>query len=310
MNLKYHQLGFVFLWITLLFYFSLTSQSQTTNVQNSFSQELKFCHYLQHQSLFDEAATALQQLAQTPNLTPQQTDSLSYSLGWAYYSQKELSLANAAWQPISLQSPLFLPAHFFRAYNLAHLEKFDSAAQLLANTPLPPVNSPDDSLLMRQLTQFQLAGFALLQRKLDSYQHHIQQYSFANTYQLAQYATQLEQCASQARAIRRKSPAIAGTLSALVPGLGKVYAGKWKQGIAAFLPVALLGAQAAENIYKRGWKSPPSLLFTGLFSIFYIGNIWGSSLTVHTQNRQLNHDLDQRILLNIHLPLRFIFDAD
>ena len=102
----------------------------------------------------------------------------------------------------------------------------------------------------------------------------------------------------------RRSPWVAGTLSALVPGLGKVYAGNLGEGIAAFLVTGSLIAVTAENWVKEGptnWKT----IAAGLLStVFYVGNIYGSVATVKVNLRDYNNRNDVQILYDIHIPLR------
>ena len=41
-----------------------------------------------------------------------------------------------------------------------------------------------------------------------------------------------------------------------------------------------MGAVAGENYLKLGIKHPQTLFFSGLFGLFYVGNIWGSAVSV------------------------------
>ncbi len=79
-----------------------------------------------------------------------------------------------------------------------------------------------------------------------------------------------------------KSEIAAGVLSAIIPGSGKVYAGKTGDGITAFLVTGLLTFLAVDNFnanhQTRAW------IFTGLASAFYAGNIYGSVVAVQQYN--------------------------
>ena len=104
--------------------------------------------------------------------------------------------------------------------------------------------------------------------------------------------------------IKKKSPALAAGLSAVVPGLGKVYAGRPRHGLAAFLPCAVLGFEAAEAYKNGGWKDPRFLICSSLFSVFYIGNIYGSALTVKAVRNETINDARYRIQADLVLSLR------
>jgi TM2 domain-containing membrane protein YozV len=97
-------------------------------------------------------------------------------------------------------------------------------------------------------------------------------------------------------------------MSAIIPGSGKIYAGQLGQGIAAFLQNAIFGLQAYEGLQKDGIKSPRFIIYGGLFTLFYIGNVWGSALSVQIKRREFNEKVDEQIIFDMHIPLRTIFN--
>ena len=83
----------------------------------------------------------------------------------------------------------------------------------------------------------------------------------------------------------RKSPRLAGFLSAVIPGSGHLYTGEKKQALFAFLTNALLifGTYEAFNneLYVAGG-------FLSLFAInYYTGNIFGALNSAHKYNRRV-----------------------
>lgn len=105
-----------------------------------------------------------------------------------------------------------------------------------------------------------------------------------------------------------RSPFMAGLLSAAVPGLGKVYAGKTAEGIAGFIYVAAMGATAWDFYRGAGPRSALFILSASITGVFYLGNIFGSATAVRRQQNELNHEMDQRILFDMHIPLRNTFN--
>ena len=95
--------------------------------------------------------------------------------------------------------------------------------------------------------------------------------------------------------------------SVMSKGLGKYYAGYRGQAIATFLPSAIFGVVAAENLYRRGPKDVQFILFASIFSIFYTGNILGSDISVRTYREQQYNEIYNNIMLDLHIPLRRIF---
>ncbi len=83
-----------------------------------------------------------------------------------------------------------------------------------------------------------------------------------------------------------KKPFVAGLLSAIVPGLGKVYTKKPHEALMAFLPVAFNFLQAAEGYYYEQWKSPHLYVFGSLGTMFYASNIAGSATSAKRKNQE------------------------
>lgn len=73
-----------------------------------------------------------------------------------------------------------------------------------------------------------------------------------------------------------RKPLVAGLLSALLPGAGKLYNGRKRGFWPAFLISAVQGIRAAESMHVYGIKNAYSILSLGMFSAFYFSNIYGS----------------------------------
>ena len=93
----------------------------------------------------------------------------------------------------------------------------------------------------------------------------------------------------------------------LVPGTGKIYAGATGQGIAAFIMVGMLGGITAETYIKSGPKNPQFIIMGSLFTVFYIGNIYGSVFSVKIANEKYNDEVKKILLFNMRIPVSRIF---
>lgn len=96
--------------------------------------------------------------------------------------------------------------------------------------------------------------------------------------------------AGEGVAFRRKSPALAGILSAIIPGSGKAYAGRWKDGIIAFIMTS-----STAFISVRGFNKDPNSIYPwimGTFAaVYYSGNIYGSSQAAFKYNKMREDEL-------------------
>lgn len=91
-----------------------------------------------------------------------------------------------------------------------------------------------------------------------------------------------------------KKPWLAGTMSAIVPGLGKVYTGYYKDGIMAFLMTGVSAYQAYRGFKAKGAGSGIFIIYTGLTAGFYLGNIYGAVKSARQKNRRINDRIDKK----------------
>ena len=75
--------------------------------------------------------------------------------------------------------------------------------------------------------------------------------------------------------VNQKKAWIAATLSAAIPGLGKIYIGRSNSFFGSFVSNIFYGITAFESINKLGFKNAYSLVSTGAFGVFYLSNIIG-----------------------------------
>jgi len=259
----------------------------------------RFAQYLQDKDACPEAIHVLEQI-DTSGLSRSQKDSLFYMLGWAAYNARQLDRSIGSLLKVSPGYLQYDKSRFFSAYCQAFQGRTDSAAGVLQQLSLP------DSTI-RELRSLQLAGIALLKRDYRAFLPHQQQFTYSS-YIFSKEERRMQLYYDKLKGFKHRSPLLAGIYSTLVPGLGKFYAGKKKQGIAAFLPVISLAALTYEAYRKDGVKSARFIGFGALFSIFYIGDIWGSTLAVKIRRNEFNKEYDNKILFDMHIPLRNFFN--
>lgn len=104
-----------------------------------------------------------------------------------------------------------------------------------------------------------------------------------------------EHVTDQVLAFRPKRPWLAATLSAILPGSGKVYSKNVKEGITSFLFVAAMAYQSYRGFNKQGSDSVTGWIYGGLGVGFYLGNIYGAHQSARNYNQRKMHALESEV---------------
>jgi TM2 domain-containing membrane protein YozV len=105
-----------------------------------------------------------------------------------------------------------------------------------------------------------------------------------------------------------KSPALAGILSAVIPGSGKMYVGEWGDGITGLLITGLFAFLAYDNF--RTDNTTRAWIFTGIGAFFYAGNIYGSVASAQIFNARIDFDFSNGLKLFLEQENYFLPDYD
>ncbi len=97
-----------------------------------------------------------------------------------------------------------------------------------------------------------------------------------NLYTKETFPFELQRSYLKYKRVYNKKPIAAAFFSAILPGSGKLYAGKTKTFFLTFLLNAAYAAQTIESTRKLGIKHPLSIINAGAFTVFYLSNIYGS----------------------------------
>lgn len=84
-----------------------------------------------------------------------------------------------------------------------------------------------------------------------------------------------------------KSPAVSVLMSAVVPGSGKLYSGRFGDAMVSFLSVTTNTWAAWRAFNKKGIQSANGWIFGSLAFGFYSANLWGSAKAAKTYNSNL-----------------------
>ena len=226
----------------------------------------------------------------------QPSDTLTFLRGWTLYQLKELEAANKYLQAVPSASAFYDKAFFYSNAVSAHLGDYVSPAERLEAYSGP----------YAELKGVQLAGLALLRDDPEAFKSASGAFRY-NDFKLEAAEHELDGIFEIRYDKPQKSPLLAAAASALIPGLGKIYAGQIGEGISTFLITGAMGGITAEHWIKDGpknWKTIVPAVITG---ILYIGNIYGSYMSVSIYNNTLYDAQETAVLYNIHIPLRAVF---
>jgi len=125
---------------------------------------------------------------------------------------------------VKRSSPLGEKSKYYAIFNSIYSRQFNRADSLLREI------SPG----FENLDQLNKGGMYLLKKNISAFDSIARAFNFKD-YTMAEEQHDLLQLADTLRKYPKKSGVLAGVMSAIVPGSGKVYTGKTAQGIAVFL---------------------------------------------------------------------------
>lgn len=224
------------------------------------------------------------------------SDTLSFLKGKSLYTAGALGDAAVNFAAVPSTSPYFEPAVFLGAVCGSYSGDYAHAKELLSRYDGP----------QQELKHYELAALSLLENDAASYLEH-SKYFRRESYAMAPGEKVFDDIYQERFVQKSKSEWLAAGLSAIVPGLGKVYSGAYAEGVSSFLLVGTFTGFAVENWVRNGGGDWRSILFTTIASLLHLGNIYGSYISVSLYNSALENAQNQTIVFNIHLPVRSFF---
>lgn len=95
--------------------------------------------------------------------------------------------------------------------------------------------------------------------------------------------------------VKIKRPYLAGLFSAFLPGAGKIYAGKSREGLTSTTIIVTNSAQAAEGFLKKGFQSPHFYVFGSITAFYYFTGIYGSIIAAKKKNLENKKQIELKI---------------
>ncbi len=103
------------------------------------------------------------------------------------------------------------------------------------------------------------------------------------------------------RQLPKRNPFLAGVLSTILPGAGRLYTGRIVDAVTSLLTVGLASWQAYEGFRNDGLSSAKGWTLGTIGGLFYIGNIYGSVIAAQVYNQGIEDEFLATVV-SVELP--------
>ena len=266
--------------------------------QKYFSQEniLKFANYLYEDEDYIRAIHEYKRYLSIFSSKPPDCDQIYYKIALCYKSLNQEEYALRYFEKILKEFPeskLNSEAVLQMGYTHFCLGNYDTSNKFLSffdNKFNKFDNIKEKSILL-------MSGNYLMQFQYSKVYSLLEEYSLSGIKSI----DMMKSLAIKGENISYKNPIIAGFLSALVPGLGKVYVKRHWDGFISFITIGLSAWQAYSGFRKDGNRSFRGWLFSSLTAFFYAGNIYGSASSAKIYNETLNNSFRNDVSITIKI---------
>jgi tetratricopeptide (TPR) repeat protein len=226
----------------------------------------------------------------------EKADLALFRIGTAYYRGEEYEPAARTFASVQERhgkGAYAAPAAYFEGLSLWKLGRFDRAdAALDRVASLDPASEYAPlSLVGKSLLSYDARDLPGcrdgLERFLASYPRDARAGNVRETIALL----------DRNREIPRKSPELAGLMSAVVPGSGYMYAGRYGDGVVALIVNGLFIAGTVASIHQENYAV--AAIVGGIGLPFYIGNIYGSANAATKWNIGVRKELREKIAVSL-----------
>ncbi len=221
-----------------------------------------------------------------------------YQIGMAYYKGKDYKSAVNSFAKVrkAYTASNYSSAAFYEGLSYSKLGLPDKAALSFERARLFDESHPDaaNAQLGLSLNALEKDSVADSRAKLDEFLASYPEDERVPGVQ-ASFGL-LDEYESQPR----KSPALAGTMSAVIPGSGQMYAEHYKDGLMAFVVNGLFVAGTVTALDDDNYAL--AAIVGGVGLPFYVGNIYGAANASRKWNLSLTRKLrdDLSLSLNYH----------
>jgi tetratricopeptide (TPR) repeat protein len=263
-----------FHFLLCITFINLSAQAQEIDLYDSKSSRI-FAEYLMKSRQYDLASVELERLL---FMNPD-SDSIRYDLIKSYSlalnHEKALERLDAfreermGGRNYRISDPT-LSSYY--AYNLLALNKYQESFRF--------IDAPQNALSESDRLRYKAFGY-LLDNKYELV--HAELCVNTNPFDDKELICEI---AINGMNRKKRSPFVAASLSAIIPGLGKAYSSEWKDGIISLVVVGISAFQAYRGFSVNGRESVYGWIYGSLATGFYLGNIYGSIQSAKRFNKR------------------------
>jgi TM2 domain-containing membrane protein YozV len=308
---------FIRLLLLLLVFGFAECKAQTNSAVNNF--DVSFANYLIQEKLFADATTYLLQFKSQyqPNAANNYiaNSDYFYAVEKLKFEKKDFTDSLFSWRTTSdsvskitiSNSTYSHQLLFYYKLNLLHQAYSVSAEniELFFHQPknknawkLQYSKPEEESAHWQKIFLLQDVTLQLMLHDTVSAKNSLQTFQKSYPKQYAHFIENVNTQIDELQKIKSKNVLKAGLLSAALPGAGKMYYGNNGQGFSALITSLLIAAEAYSGFKKQGYNTVHGWTYAGLFSIFYVGNIWGTVIGLKVKQRKAYENINHNLLDN------------
>lgn len=243
---------------------------------------LKFADYLFAQGDYLRAAGEYQRYM---FIQSKDNDMIRYKIAVCYRLGGRTEHAIRSFKELvkeSLNSKTKSAAYYQIGVSYFLMQQFRESINFL-DTSLPHISDEHFRLEAQQLI-----GLSHLMRKeWNSAEKMFEALKETDVLDVRQKAIVYGEFANRGEMLPKRSPLLAGFLSTIVPGAGRLYTGRVGDAVTSIITVGITGWQAYDGFSRDGLSSVKGWTLGTLCGIFYAGNIYGSVISARVYNRHI-----------------------
>lgn len=226
-----------------------------------------------------------------PILENKWNDTLQFKIATSYFRMNKFYLAISEYQKLEPNSPLFIESKIeqFRTFFL--LENYS-----ILNEQISRVLS-NKLFNNTKLQQLKNCTLLLSNSELPNETEFLSIFNGEDNGKILQFYKWKENPPY-------KNPTKAAILSAILPGLGKIYTNEVGDGITSFVLTGLFSYLAINKFSNNQQTS--ALIYTALATFFYSGNIYGSYASAQNYNAGIKFNFENEVKIFVNDRNQFL----